>query len=702
MKKIIIIIAIIDFFSRSAYAVSLNGTSSLVYQSTLYSPAKNDSVTGFVRLNAGFNPPLRGAVIMDSIISVSGPISGTEFNSTVTLNGDMRLSSKASISNAFDISGHGNTITLEGDMTLPQNQIIALRTDTIIDGNGNTLTFDNRSQLLIENNVTLTLKNLHLRTTRSPFARPCVRAQNETSILALDNVTLALSDDFDWRTGRMYFHHNVRITGTNCFSYRSRVPSYITSGALLTFDPATTLYYNPCSTAKDLIRLVDQSSGLFFNNATLQTTHTGMTLSKGNLWLDNQVSISTKANTKFLGITQKATVAYGTTVHALDWRHDNAFLAVGGTGPTNSNEFHVYSWNGSTLTLITSVNYGTRVASVAWSPSGRFVAIGGWSPSASPGATLETKIYRFDGTTLTLICGFNFRADHASAGVNSLSWRPDEGYIALCGGSNVSTDVQILKFTGVSLTSVATDSFLGDATNPVNGITWTSDGAFIAATGGISGNDTRIYQFTGGAITAGGDESVDTSTGVPFALAFRPDNLFLAISAVNPSGAGGSTNNLKIFSWNGSTLNSITGAAFTSNTTDGIRSLKWSPDGQYILLCGTNPNTGTGLNNELQIWSFDGTSLTFITGIDSAANATGAGGFAVAWSPDGQYIAYGGDTDVDIQVYQVFYTYEPKTQALSNGLTFGNAAEGSNSNLSVNLFSNARVEVAGALVDESV
>ena len=92
MKKIIIIIAIVSFFSHSAYAVSLDGTSTLVYQSTLYSPAKNDSVTGFVRLNAGFNAPLRGAVIMDSIISVSGPISGTEFNSTVTLNGDMLLS----------------------------------------------------------------------------------------------------------------------------------------------------------------------------------------------------------------------------------------------------------------------------------------------------------------------------------------------------------------------------------------------------------------------------------------------------------------------------------------------------------------------------------------------------------------------------------------------------------------------------------
>lgn len=686
-----------NFFSTTAHAANLDGTSSLVYQTTPYSPTKNDSVTGYVRLNAGFNAPLRGAVIMDTITSVSGFMWGTEMNSTVTLNGDFKLSSQAKFTNAFDVSGHGNTIILEGDMVLPRDKMFTFRTDTIIDGCGNTLTFTEHSQFLIDNDVTLTLRNMTIQTTRSPFTRPCIRAFNETSRLALDNVVLSLSEDFDFRTGRFFIHNDVRITGTSQFVYRSIKASYITSGALLTFDPNTTLYYYPSSSQKDLIRLVDQTSGLYFNNATLQTTHTGMQLSRGRLWLDNHVTISTRANTTLLGITQKDVDTFGTSVRSVSWSHDNRFLAVGGVGPTNANELQIFSWNGSTLALVTSVDFGATLNTVAWSPSGKFIAIGGFNPTGATG--FELQVYRFNGTTLSLIAGQDYVADSATVGVMTIAWHPSEQFIGYAANTAGSNNLRILSFNGATVATLTTISLGGALVGET--LAWTSDGTYVAF-GDPSTADLKVYSFNGSTLTQ--ITSTDIATARPFCMAFRPDNLFLAVGVQNPSGTGGATNELKIFSWSGSALASVTGADYTSNTASRIESVCWSPDGQYLVIGGQNPNTGTGINNEVKIYSFDGTTLTFLTGFDYGVDNT-AIAYSVDWSKDGNFIAVGGISGTaghdEIEVHQVFYRFNITTQALTNGLIFGRTDQGSTANLSTYILSDARVEVAGSLTDES-
>lgn len=248
--------------------------------------------------------------------------------------------------------------------------------------------------------------------------------------------------NFDFRNGRLYFHNSVRFTGTSQFIYRSTQASYITSGALLTFDPNTTLYYYPSSTAQDLIRLVDQTSKLYLNNATLQTTHTGMLLSKGSLFLDNLISFSTRANTKLLGITLNTSPASAAGFEQFHWRHDNQYLAV--AGGATAPQLRVYRWNGTTLTSIATVT-ATRFNTAQWSPSGRFLAVGGFSiTSAQP----QVQIFRFNGTTLTRVATFNYTAFSSSTrGVNSVAWHPSEQFLAAGGfpvsGSGDAVQIQI-------------------------------------------------------------------------------------------------------------------------------------------------------------------------------------------------------------------------------------------------------------------
>ena len=78
-----------------------------------------------------------------------------------------------------------------------------------------------------------------------------------------------------------------------------------------------------------------------------------------------------------------------------------------------------------------------------------------------------------------------------------------------------------------------------------------------------------------------------------------------------------------------------------------VSTVFWSPDGQYVAI-GGNGLTG----NDFQIFQFDRSSqaLTVITGALGTAGSVGT----VSWSPDGQYIAVGGDLSGgnDFQIFQ--------------------------------------------------
>jgi WD domain, G-beta repeat. len=87
-----------------------------------------------------------------------------------------------------------------------------------------------------------------------------------------------------------------------------------------------------------------------------------------------------------------------------------------------------------------------------------------------------------------------------------------------------------------------------------------------------------------------------------------------------------------------SSVASITGALGTAGD---VYSVNWSPDGQYVAVGGNGLTGGSG--NEFQILRFDRSSgaLTFITG--ALPNGSNGAVNSVNWSSDGQYVAVGGE-----------------------------------------------------------
>ncbi|MBY0352899.1 WD40 repeat domain-containing protein [Candidatus Babeliales bacterium] len=647
-------------------AANLTGTSTLVYQNAHYVFRNFDSCTGFVRLNNGFTILAGLSATLDTFITVS---SGMDLRTTGSLNvrSDLYFGTNVTFSSGGRINGRTNTIHLGTKTTLAQDSIWQFISSGTIDGHGNTLIFSPHAQLLLESNVSLTLKNMYIQTTRNSPNIPIIRCFDQKGHVTLDNVTLDLADDFPFRTGRMFFYNDVRFTGTSCFVYQSVMQSYVAPQSLLTFDPGTTLYYYPSSTNKDLIQLQDKSSGIYLKGSatTLQTTHTGMRLTKGRLWMDNKVTLSTRASTNLDAVTQIVTLSYGDAIRGLHWSNSGRYLAIVGENPLSGNHIQVYRFGNGALTLVAGATAVTSGAlSVHWSPDDRYLAVGDFDSGSLQGV----RIFTFSGTALTLI----HRTIYATNGhLEEVRWSPNGLFLAI-GGRNPTSgnELQVYRFNGISLTLAASI----DYGSVIDSLAWHPSGNHIAVGGftPTNGNELQVFRFDG-VSTLTLQDSVNFGSRIE-RIEWSPNGLFVALVGTTP--AGGHTE-FEVYLFSGSTLNLVAGVSATTGS-----GLTWSPDGQFIAL-------GNG-----GIYRFNPNSLTLLA---STGYNNGRG---VSWSRDGKYLAFGGIESVghgDVDIYSVAYRFDTSTQALSNGLVFGNTALGSTSDLDVFLLAGAYVQLNGLL-----
>ncbi|KKQ11687.1 MAG: hypothetical protein WCS92_00835 [Candidatus Babeliales bacterium] len=676
----ILFIGILVLISNSKiFAGNLVGTSGLNYTTAHNVFRSGQSATGFVRMTNGFTVATpefglgssHGSIAyLDTCLSVSGGIDLRTTN-TIYLRADLTLDNGVTFSSGGSIYGNDRALILNGNLTIPANSSLHIGGKIIIEGNGNTLTLGNNSQLFIDADATLTLRNIIIKNTKNYLYDAPIKFATSGSQLALDNTILNFVNDFYFDRGSIFFHNDVIFTGTCAFIYKSCQPSFITNGTTLNFDVNTIFDFSPPTTgspqflAKDLLVMQDATSQLYLNCSTLKTTMTGLRLTKGEVLFDNSITITTAASLRVSGTTSTVIKqAFGTEVRHVAWSQDGRFLIVSGNNSTQ--DISIYRFNGTSLTYQNGIDYTTQGYCTSLSYDGKFLATGGNDTST------DLKIYNFPCSLGSLITSLGYTTSYPL----TIAWHPNGKYL-LVGGNEFATSVDLIlyKFNGRILLQVDSENF---ATGP-DCIDWHPSGNFVAVGPQSSTRDLTIFSF---------DEvnylvektRMDLGAVATSGVKWRPDGNFIAITTNN------ATRGIVVYSFTGSTLFEV---AYTSYGT-GAQSLSWSPDGRYLAVAGTNVGAA------LTIYEFTGTNLNVLKQIPFCATA-----YAVAWHPNGRYIAVGGITpstgNEELEVFEVAFGSELFNQAVSNSLIFGNSSLGSIYDLNVRALAGANIEYDGIL-----
>jgi len=673
------------------------------------------SATGFVRFNNGFTVMPNASVLMDTITTVSGGFDLRD-TGTLILNDNLYLAHNVTLTDGGNIKGKSsmtpgagaNTIFMGGDLTLSAINVPPLvlhitgdwsksgtSGDTIIDGQGHTLNIGDYSQIFVDQNVTLTLRNMTIKTGPKSLFRPAIQLASHGSKLALDNVMLDLGADFKFVQGQLFIHDSVVVTGTSAFVYNSPRPSYITSGAAWGFEPSTTFSVAPVTysdqsyiagtvTSNNFIVFADATSALSLNACSLKITYTGARLRTGIVLFDNKVSINTQAAVDLNSSTPFGTgvpvlTSGTTTVTGVAISPDQRYVAIATVNSTPTPLVNIYTFNGTTAlgsSVATTGAIGTNaIPAVAWSPDGRFVAVG---------SDTGLRIYRFSGTTLTQVGS----TQTFGLIVNAISWSPDGRYVAV-GGNNGTTPLIMYRFGGTGLTQVTTAN-PGSNTIQVNGVAWSPDGRYVAVTARATSAASTLYVYAFNGSVIGVTTSV-VNGGIGCSVAWSPDGRFLAWGWNN--GLTLATGRCNIYSFNGTTLTAI--ASQTIGTQ--VNAVAWSPNARYLLDCSTNGTAGT-----YQVYQVNLSGATPLL-IPRPVAGFGTIATTVAWSLDSKYALVGGtNTGSYLTVYpSVFAATAATTQAFSTGLVFGNSANGSSFNANVQVLDGATLTVNGMVSDDS-
>ncbi|MFC1894976.1 WD40 repeat domain-containing protein [Candidatus Dependentiae bacterium] len=672
-KCLLMLSTLIFLFGNVYSAGNVNGRTSVQY--LIYNHMFNTDgwAEGFVKFVNGFT--IKDGMVNLRITESVGRGIDLRFNGILLLTDDLHLATNVTFSSNGRIRGEGNAIILDGDLIIPDGDCLHFISNAMIDGQGHDIVLGNNAQILVDSNYTLTLKNLTLKNTVNTISRPAVKCGGWNGTLALDNVNLALNDDFYFYSGQFFIYNDVVFTGSSEFVYWGVRPSYIAPHSTLFFDEGTTFDFIPSTTDSTLIKMLDSTSALHFNGCTIKSTYTGFQLTKGKVYFDNKVTITSAATLTLSDLTEIASLDYGSGwIDSVAWSPDGRFLAIGGLGSAVvGQELQVYSFDGSSLNFIDSMPYLSWIYSVSWSPDGRFLAIGG-NRSVD-----EVIVFSFNGSSLAPVVFLDYGAQALS-----VCWSPSGRYLAI-GGYNPGTvnHIQVYYFNGTALNYVTGRPYGSIPDSAVKSLSWSPDGRFLAIGGheSLSNNEFLIFSFDGSALSIVAEENYGDTI---YSVCWSPDGRFLAIGGENPDLVG---EDLQVYSFNGSSLTKMDSKDYGTR----IESVSWSPDGRFLAIGGYNPDS---VDEELQVYSFNGSSLTPVVSELYAERIVSA-----CWSPDGIFLAIGGiDSAIggeELQVYRSNFGPDLQTQALSNSIIFTDLKNGIEPNANICVLGGADISLDG-------
>ncbi|MFA6990624.1 MAG: beta-propeller fold lactonase family protein [Candidatus Babeliales bacterium] len=645
------------FFIQHVWASSIDGTTSPKYLTTNQVFHNNQYARGFVKLKSGATILGDATAFWGTQESFVGALDLRD-TGTLSLEGDLYFDSNVTLSRSGVIRGNGKTIFLNGNLTIPDNSVIHINSNSIIDGQGHDLVLGRRGKIFVDTNVTLTLQNMRMVQTFNDFSDPCIRLAASKSQLALSDVEFALSQDFLFPQGQLFIHGDVDITGTSAFIYQSPQQSFIVRDGTFYFDKGTTFSFAPSTftsclfstipttTTNSFIKMEDQTSKIYFNNCSLLTTLTGCRFTKGSLIFDNKVNLNSKATFDLSSsINTVGSTATESNPYAVTWSPDGRFLAVVNL---NSDTLQVFRFlESSNPQQIGIASTDSNPISVSWSPDGRFIAVINWFYG-----TLQ--VFSFSGSGNPILVG----SVSISGGQMRGCWSPDGRFIAVVGSS-----LRIYSFSGSG-----NPTFVGEggSLSTPSSVSWSPNGEFIS----VSDHALQallIFKFVG---SGNPTQLSSTSISFPQSGSWSSDGRFISV-------ASSGDNQLQIFKFTEFSNPMLLGSSSVSDP----YSSSWSPDGRFIAVAGSN----------LQIFEFSGDGNPDLIGSAS----TGSTPYSVIWSPNGCFIALVNYSSNTLQIFKVNYKKTSSLQAISNAIIFGDAGLGSAYDATVKLLAGSNVFIDG-------
>lgn len=225
-----------------------------------------------------------------------------------------------------------------------------------------------------------------------------------------------------------------------------------------------------------------------------------------------------------------------------------------------------------------------------------------------------------------------------TASATCVDWAPSGSYL-VAGTANGSTDLVVYYFDGATLTSTLSASWASGNTNSVR---WNKAYPlyFAMAKSQTTGNEIRVYRHRvyNGTLTEVSGVSLATNNGL--CAAWHPSGLRLVL------GNSTNANELIVYSFTVATeaIASVSTTDIASNQDPSPDAMDFAPGGNYLAVglasSGTNPT--------LMIYSFNGTTLTLTSSVNTGATVT-----ALDWSPTGTYVAVGmSGTTERLRVYK--------------------------------------------------
>jgi hypothetical protein len=266
-------------------------------------------------------------------------LSAATFDMThdIYLSGDHHLLVPLAFSSTYTINGHGHTIYLAKDisnmiqldafvdLTFQDVVLKGYNDDTVQLGASSYVYIGDGTQVEMTDDVALkrpwrftgavTVEGFNNRLTVQPYTvavdtgslltlhNVTLQGLNNKNLSCVDNTaglllagcTIPLVNNYTFSAGALYIAQDTQITGTNTFFYKSPQQSSVQAGGQLRL-AGVTFKYQPPIANRDLFLLTDASSTLFLDGCTLNTTTTGMRLTRGLLLVNGKNSLINDGN----------------------------------------------------------------------------------------------------------------------------------------------------------------------------------------------------------------------------------------------------------------------------------------------------------------------------------------------------------------------------------------------------------------------